>query len=654
MSNVNNENDTVYHEEWISAYLDDELTAEQRQVVEARLATDPAARALLEDLQKVRNLIGDLPAWKGPGINTAAVITGADLDEQLDLQDELEQDAGLEDAEDEFEEELEEDWEDDLNREPEPPSPRVQAFENEVPRHMPGWVRPAAMAASVLAMLGIGYFLWRGEPLAMLADSRSSNGVSPNAAPANGLADENAMSDTAAPMEANAGQTPQADAVPPTPFQAGEDLTKIQDDFERRMNSQAMPDLPVPESGDGSLFATEMEQYSQRTGARGAERGGAAGIMELSRSAAAPATEQFKSESLGGLDDASGAGRKMMQPRAMQARSADAPPPEAMGLQAANAGPVSDGIVESATLPERTQMQAGDGAPPAAGGLGGRSLPLNQAARGRNGAEAAVQPNAADVAADNAASADEGIESMGELPAPSIRMNVPPADTAEANNGAIDNSNLPRSPGTAEMAELELSPALGESAPAGVVAESEATLADANENRPSNRVTDFSNRLAIDVLLGTGWQESQVSAALNRVTRLLGRRLETDQKQTVSPNADLAVSSLPVAEFDSAVRNAQQVVTSLKRSANTGWRFRSKVNTDAGNGEAANGESGNAVNRSDNSKTGLIAFFLSRREATEVLSRAFSENLDPPAWIQNSNSAQMDSDPVILLLSPKN
>ena len=59
------DDDTQYHEEWLSAYLDDELSAEQRQIVEDRLQRDSAAQQLLAELQSVRNLVGGLPVWQG-------------------------------------------------------------------------------------------------------------------------------------------------------------------------------------------------------------------------------------------------------------------------------------------------------------------------------------------------------------------------------------------------------------------------------------------------------------------------------------------------------------------------------------------------------------------------------------------------------------
>ncbi len=48
-------------DELLSAYLDDELSAEERAVVESRLATDPLARQTLEHLRSVSQSVRDLP-----------------------------------------------------------------------------------------------------------------------------------------------------------------------------------------------------------------------------------------------------------------------------------------------------------------------------------------------------------------------------------------------------------------------------------------------------------------------------------------------------------------------------------------------------------------------------------------------------------------
>ncbi|MFO1064269.1 MAG: hypothetical protein U0892_10430 [Pirellulales bacterium] len=55
-----------FQEHWLSAYLDNELDDEQRAIVELRLAGDPEAQELLDDLRRVRNMVGELPRLNVP------------------------------------------------------------------------------------------------------------------------------------------------------------------------------------------------------------------------------------------------------------------------------------------------------------------------------------------------------------------------------------------------------------------------------------------------------------------------------------------------------------------------------------------------------------------------------------------------------------
>ena len=48
-------------DERLSAYLDDELSGEERAAVEARLAADPAAKRLLHELRSVSQAVQALP-----------------------------------------------------------------------------------------------------------------------------------------------------------------------------------------------------------------------------------------------------------------------------------------------------------------------------------------------------------------------------------------------------------------------------------------------------------------------------------------------------------------------------------------------------------------------------------------------------------------
>ncbi len=54
-----------FPEEWLSAYVDDELTDEERAAVELGVAQDPRVAQLLDELWRVRGLVGQLPAWSG-------------------------------------------------------------------------------------------------------------------------------------------------------------------------------------------------------------------------------------------------------------------------------------------------------------------------------------------------------------------------------------------------------------------------------------------------------------------------------------------------------------------------------------------------------------------------------------------------------------
>ncbi len=73
-----------YQEEWLSAYLDDELTAEQRQIVESRLAADAAAQSILDDLKRVRKLVSELVPWSGQNLQVSIPPPGSAVGENWD------------------------------------------------------------------------------------------------------------------------------------------------------------------------------------------------------------------------------------------------------------------------------------------------------------------------------------------------------------------------------------------------------------------------------------------------------------------------------------------------------------------------------------------------------------------------------------------
>jgi hypothetical protein len=63
-------------DELLSAYIDDELTVEERALVEARLASDPAAAQLVEELRRVSGAVRSLPREKMSRDLRASVLAG--------------------------------------------------------------------------------------------------------------------------------------------------------------------------------------------------------------------------------------------------------------------------------------------------------------------------------------------------------------------------------------------------------------------------------------------------------------------------------------------------------------------------------------------------------------------------------------------------
>ncbi|GIW97557.1 MAG: hypothetical protein KatS3mg111_0890 [Pirellulaceae bacterium] len=86
MTNEHNTAESSPHEpipeDWLSAYVDNELTAEQRQQVEQWLATDPKAQATVAELQRARKLVAQLPPW--PSDTKPIVWPSSVRDDSLD------------------------------------------------------------------------------------------------------------------------------------------------------------------------------------------------------------------------------------------------------------------------------------------------------------------------------------------------------------------------------------------------------------------------------------------------------------------------------------------------------------------------------------------------------------------------------------------
>ena len=117
-----------YSEEWLSAYIDDELTEARRAIVEQRLASDSETQQLLDDLQRVRGLVNQLPAWSGKlisdGANFNATTGAAQPTQQTSL----------------------------------------ESFAHAGQRRSASWLRPLALAACLLILLGGGvWFLNSGS-----------------------------------------------------------------------------------------------------------------------------------------------------------------------------------------------------------------------------------------------------------------------------------------------------------------------------------------------------------------------------------------------------------------------------------------------------------------------------------------------------------
>ncbi|HPZ84708.1 MAG TPA: zf-HC2 domain-containing protein, partial [Thermogutta sp.] len=64
--------------ERLSAYLDGELSPQERQIVEKLLASDSAARQLVEELRAQRELIRQLPRFPIPRDLSRSVIALAE------------------------------------------------------------------------------------------------------------------------------------------------------------------------------------------------------------------------------------------------------------------------------------------------------------------------------------------------------------------------------------------------------------------------------------------------------------------------------------------------------------------------------------------------------------------------------------------------
>ncbi|QDV24702.1 zf-HC2 domain-containing protein [Aureliella helgolandensis] len=166
-----------FQEEWLSAYLDDELPAEQCRLVEQKIENDGDVRSTFEDLQRIRKLVLDLPS---------PVTT--DADEIAALATAAPQVAPVEDHAATRIFDTCDAVENSLDSEGGYTNPLTVGNSGGpgagVPPHpqsrRSGWprLRLLALAASILVMLGVGRLLWPEAPMQILAtNGQPSNGA---------------------------------------------------------------------------------------------------------------------------------------------------------------------------------------------------------------------------------------------------------------------------------------------------------------------------------------------------------------------------------------------------------------------------------------------------------------------------------------------
>lgn len=158
--NPSDQTHSDYTEEWLSAYIDDELSDAQRAIVEQRVASDSEAQRLLNELQHMRALIGQLPSWSG-GLIDHGRVTGGKPQSELSLHSES------------FEETLEQacrSHDENLQSNPESQTGRVHAA-GDVARRDVSWWRPVALAACLALLTGGGLWWWQSESVTTLATS---------------------------------------------------------------------------------------------------------------------------------------------------------------------------------------------------------------------------------------------------------------------------------------------------------------------------------------------------------------------------------------------------------------------------------------------------------------------------------------------------
>ena len=169
-----------FQEEWLSAYLDDELTDEQRQVVEQRLASDPAAQATLDDLQRVRAMVSKLPSWSGSSLKFAIPneLPGGYDEDSMDQQTVASsEDSTVSDGFDAVPSSLEDPVELQVH------TTGAADWNDRSTSSNRSWLTWLATAASVLLILGAGYLFWPSDSLMVSQLERGMTTAAPMSQP---------------------------------------------------------------------------------------------------------------------------------------------------------------------------------------------------------------------------------------------------------------------------------------------------------------------------------------------------------------------------------------------------------------------------------------------------------------------------------------
>lgn len=191
-----------YSEEWLSAYVDDELSTAQRAIVEQRVAVDAEAAVKLRDLQQIRSLVGNLPAWSGElkptRFDDFQEVLQSPLARATDDNAPLTENGVSLAA--------------PLATSPSAsyrgPSPAASAWRP--------WLRPLAAAACVLLVMGLGWGLWPTADVRSVATSSrweesealaAEQALQPQAKSAAAEV-ESAMNSSVAAAESSAAMTP--------------------------------------------------------------------------------------------------------------------------------------------------------------------------------------------------------------------------------------------------------------------------------------------------------------------------------------------------------------------------------------------------------------------------------------------------------------